>query len=91
MKDECKIPNIRGEVYKFIKTSYTGGAVDIYKPYGKKVYRYDVNSLYPYIMANNPLPVGQPTLLELDYNRIENIINDQTKFSFFCRSGSRVS
>lgn len=28
------------------------------------------------------MPIGQPTLLEFDYNRIENIIYDKTKFSF---------
>jgi len=41
-----------------LKKGYTGGAVDVYKPYGKYVYRYDVNSLYPYIMKEFPMPVS---------------------------------
>ena len=46
----------------FIKKGYTGGAVDVYKPYGKYVYRYDVNSLYPYIMTEFPMPVSRDSL-----------------------------
>ena len=66
-----------GEIYHFIKQGYRGGAVDVYKPYGKNIYRYDVNSLYPYIMANNPMPVGNPTLLKGSHNTIEAIVNDK--------------
>jgi|SRR5580693_8814766 hypothetical protein len=43
--------------------------VDVYKPKpspNKKVYRYDVNSLYPYAMKNYPMPVGSPTYFEGD-------------------------
>ena len=71
-----------GEIYHFIKQGYRGGAVDVYKPYGKNIYRYDVNSLYPYIMANNPMPVGNPTLLKGSHNTIEAIVNDKDKVSF---------
>ena len=69
-------------MYEFIKDSYYGGAVDVYKPYGKNVYRYDVNSLYPYIMKNYPMPVGQPTIVDGDSSFIETIIKDKTKCSF---------
>ena len=82
LSDNINISNIRGEVFYFIKESYTGGAVDAYMPYGKKVYYYDVNSLYPYIMSSNPMPVGSPTLLEFDNTQIKNIIKDKNKFSF---------
>lgn len=54
LKDDTEIPLIHGEIYDFIKKSYTGGSVDVYKPTQTahsnsehKVYRYDVNSLYP--------------------------------------------
>ena len=81
MKSE-NIPILMGEMYHFIKKSYSGGAVDVYKPYGKNIYRYDINSLYPYIMKNNPMPVGDPTYIEGDSIKIENLIKDKTKFSF---------
>lgn len=58
------IPIITGETYKFIKQSFTGGHVDVYNPYGKEVYHYDVNSLYPYIMKTYPMGVGNPTYFE---------------------------
>lgn len=53
-----KIPTIGGELYRNIRESYTGGSVDIYKPIGENVYRYDVNSLYPSVMFDFPSPVG---------------------------------
>jgi hypothetical protein len=57
------IPLIHGEIYNFIKESYTGGSVDVFKPRppkNTKIYRYDVNSLYPSAMASFPMPVGNP-------------------------------
>jgi len=53
-------------MFNFFKEGYTGGAVDVYKPYGENVYRYDVNSLYPYIMDSTPMPIGNPTFFEGD-------------------------
>jgi hypothetical protein len=50
LKDEYKIPLIQGPIYDFIKQSYFGGKVDVFKPYGENVHGYDVNSLYPYSM-----------------------------------------
>ena len=37
----------------FIRNAYYGGGTDIYKAYGKNVYYYDVNSLYPYAMLKD--------------------------------------
>jgi hypothetical protein len=52
-------------MYKDINNGYTGGAVDVFKHFGKKkVFRYDVNSLYPSSMFKNPMPVGYPTYFE---------------------------
>jgi len=75
MKDN-EIAIIKGEMYHFIKIAYTGGAVDVYKPYGKNIFRYDVNYLYSCIMKNNPMPVGNPIYIyiEGDSLTIENII-----------------
>lgn len=74
LKDHT-IPITQGEVYDFIKESFTGGATEMYKPVSssRNIYCYDVNSLYPFVMANNKFPVGQilqfegdPTILSQD-------------------------
>jgi DNA polymerase elongation subunit (family B) len=62
--NKIKIPTITGKIYDDIKKSYTGGAVDVYKPYGENIKVYDVKSLYPSVMLNNPMPVGNPTYFE---------------------------
>lgn len=49
---------------------YTGGSVDVYKPSGKNIYRYDVNSLYPFVMKEYPMPVGSITYFEGDITDI---------------------
>lgn len=59
LNEESKATMISGQVYKDIKQSYTGGAVDMYIPKNdpnEVIYGYDVNSLYPYVMANFPMP-----------------------------------
>lgn len=43
----------------FIRRGYYGGHTDVYKPYGKGLFYYDVNSLYPYAMLK-PMPGGKP-------------------------------
>jgi hypothetical protein len=79
--NSIKIPKIHGNVYNFIKTGYSGGAVDVYIPKSLKdvlVYRYDVNSLYPYIMANFEMPVGDPIFFEGDI-----FLSEKDPFGFF--------
>lgn len=46
------------DVY-FRKNYYKGGRVEVYKGYGKNLYYYDINSLYPYVMLNE-MPSGFP-------------------------------
>ncbi|KAH6556220.1 hypothetical protein KP509_1Z195900, partial [Ceratopteris richardii] len=43
----------------FIREGYYGGHTDVYIPYGRDLYYYDVNSLYPYAMTK-PMPGGAP-------------------------------
>jgi hypothetical protein len=51
------IPILKNSVDNFIRKSYFGGATDYYKAYGKDLYYYDVNSLYPYAMLK-PIPLN---------------------------------
>ena len=70
---ENTIYQILGGVEEAIRESYSGGAVDVYIPHNRitsffdkvralftKLYYYDVNSLYPTIMAKTYMPVGKP-------------------------------
>jgi hypothetical protein len=66
LKKDMNIPLINGELFNFFKLGYTGGSVDVYKPQGEKVYRYDVNSLYPYVMEVCDMPTDNPTYFEGD-------------------------
>lgn len=52
------IPNKNEDT--FIRKAYYGGHTDVYKPYGENLYYYDVNSLYPFIMKEFPMPGGDP-------------------------------
>nr|QWO71388.1 DNA polymerase [Termitomyces sp. T70a] len=67
-ENNYKIPKIIGNVYDFIKKGYFGGAVDVYLPKltEGEIYRYDVNSLYPYVMYKFDMPVGNPYYFEGD-------------------------
>ena len=76
-----EIPQLTGEISRDIRKAYTGGAVDVYIPqneYGNKIWVYDVNSLYPYIMNTFDMPIGKPKLFLGD---IRNI--DLNAFGFF--------
>ena len=75
------IYQLGGSIERDIRESYTGGAVDVYIPHNrgegfftrlfKTLYYYDVNSLYPFIMANTLMPVGKPIAFEGDIRRVE--------------------
>ena len=45
--NDYKIPRIGGKMLHDIRKSYTGGATEMYIPYGENLYHYDINSLYP--------------------------------------------
>ena len=78
---ENTIPQISGQIAKDIRQGYTGGAVDMYIPEnldGKKVFCYDVNSLYPTMMKDYAMPIGKPTLFEGNIRAI-----DPNAFGFF--------
>jgi len=75
------IPQLSGQIAKDIRQSYTGGAVDMYIPEneeGKKVYVYDVNSLYPFIMKEFDMPTDKPNQFFGDIRKV-----DPNAFGFF--------
>jgi DNA polymerase type B, organellar and viral len=78
------IPLINNKsIYTNLKESYFGGITEVYKPYGKNLYYYDVNSLYPH-SALNPMP-GLNCVYEEDINKnIKDIINNMFGF-YYCR------
>lgn len=63
---KVKIPIILGQMYNYFQIGYTGGSVDVFKVFGENLFRYDINSLYPYSMKNNPMPIGNPIYFEGD-------------------------
>ena len=78
---------LHGQPQELIRKSYTGGAVDVYIPHNKvantssgleTLYSYDVNSLYPSVMLNNPMPVGEPIAFLGDIRKV-----DPEAFGFF--------
>lgn len=58
-------------MFSELKKSYTGGACDVYNCHGKDLYLYDANSLYPYVMQNFPVPVGNIAFFEGDYSMVK--------------------
>jgi len=72
---------LSGDIENDIRQGYTGGACDMYIPKpinNNKIYAYDVNSLYPFVMAENKLPIGNPTYFSGDITKI-----DKNAFGFF--------
>uniref|UniRef100_P22374 Probable DNA polymerase n=1 Tax=Ascobolus immersus TaxID=5191 RepID=DPOM_ASCIM len=58
---ENKIPNITcTKLHYILKQAYTGGYCDVFKPEGKNIHSYDINSLYPSAMAKFDMPTGTP-------------------------------
>ena len=65
--------------------------MDVYKPTpntsNNKVYRYDVNSLYPFVMKNFPMPSGNPIYFEGDILKTNLEARSADKpFGIFVRS-----
>ena len=76
---EDKVYQLHGITEQNIRESYTGGAVDVYIPHNaylingnveyETLYCYDVNGLYPTVMANKSMPIGKPVVFEGDITK----------------------
>jgi hypothetical protein len=81
MKDylkNSKLPIINRNIFSDIKQAYYGGVTEVYKPYGKNLLHYDVNSLYPFA-ALNAMPGTKCTYIE----NLNSTINIKDLFGFF--------
>ncbi|GJT97805.1 DNA polymerase-like protein [Tanacetum coccineum] len=65
------IPNQNEDT--FIRKAYYRGHTDSYNPYGENLYYYYVNSLYPFVMKEYPIPCGKPVW----YSNIEDMDIDR--------------
>lgn len=72
------ISQISGEIANFIRKGYTGGHVNMYIPVGTKLFGYDVNSLYPFVMRDNEFPISKPMYFKGDIRA-----KDPNAFGFF--------
>jgi hypothetical protein len=68
-------------VFSDIKLAYYGGRTEVYKPYAKNCYYYDVNSLYPYASLN-PMPGLNAQYIEY-FNKTVDLNKDLFGF-FYC-------
>lgn len=77
--EDNKIPRLTGKISDDIRDGFTGGSTDMFIPYSNKpIYVYDVNSLYPYVMAMFDMPIGKIQFFEGDITKI-----DPDAFGFF--------
>lgn len=80
LKENNQIPLVSGSMLNDIRQGYYGGHTEVYQTCGKNLYHYDVNSLYPFVLKNFPLPVGPVRHFEGDLSLLE--INDRP-YGFF--------
>src|ERR1700738_4798651 len=51
---DSKLPlNNKFNIFNFMHLGYYGGRTEVFKPYGKNLYYYDINSLYPHVALKN--------------------------------------
>jgi hypothetical protein len=73
----------KGSVYNDIRNSYFGGITEVYKPHGKDLYYYDVNSLYPYASLND-MPGLNCVFTDNINKNLKDCINDLFGF-YYCK------
>lgn len=83
------IPMITGKIKRDLQLGYTGGSTEVYIPKPlkpeSKIYAYDVNALYPFVMRNLDFPIGDPTYFEGVPHSCDgtNGVIDKDSFGFY--------
>lgn len=67
-----RIKKIPDEILDMVRNGYYGGRTEIFNLFGRadkneKIYYYDINSLYPYVMKTFPYPVPDSHYLSNDW------------------------
>jgi hypothetical protein len=80
--DKYPIQHLKGIKDEFVRESYFGGHSEVYKPHMKMGgFCYDFNSLYPYIMSEFDMPIGEGTITTKEKDR-DYIFDINTFFGF---------
>ena len=78
LKDETKRKALANYITKEdeieIRKAYKGGRCEVYIREGKNLYKYDVNSMYPFVMRNFKYPTGDMIKI-INKRRIDTYIN----------------
>lgn len=64
LKSDKIIRLLSNKHYKIFSQAYYGAMFNVFHPYGEKLYRYDINSLYPFAMLLD-MPVGSPKIYDI--------------------------
>ena len=66
-------------LYNEMRSAYYGGRTEVFKTYGRNLYHYDYNSMFPSVMLNN-FPVGSPVEIKGIKNAVEHGIYEIETF-----------
>jgi hypothetical protein len=69
----------------FLREGYSGGRTEVFREFGRDLFHYDVNSLYPYVCRKYSYPVGNHWTLEEEEAELE-----WERFLFFGEFGGMV-
>lgn len=61
LAQECNVPAIKWpdrRVYNYCRRGYYGGRVQVFRNRSKRIWRYDINSAYPWSLSVTELPTG---------------------------------
>jgi len=80
--NEYPIEHLKGIKDKFVRESYFGGHSEVYRPHMKMGgFCYDFNSLYPYIMSEFDMPIGEGIITTKNNNK-DYVFDINTFFGF---------
>ena len=79
---QFKLENVFKEIV-FLAPKVYGGITENYKPVGRDINSYDVNSLYPHSMKTFPMPTGQPSYVKGDLKNIIDFVGPATSKTRF--------